>query len=368
MRILIIHTEANFFAGAEKMLGHYLEGLKEKSHEVAVAVVGGTRMAEIIPPGMAAVTLSNNQKFSLRQFTRQLLELRRFQRNFKADLVHGWAARDWDVSLAAAKLFRLPAAGTLHDHPAAPFHTAMRQRLMRWSAAGLGRVVCVSDAVRQACVESGYSADKLTVVHNGLPLKMLRVKASGERVRIGFLGVFLERKGFRGLFKIMDELGRTSSVPLEMWIGGGAQEPEGERMVEEIKSTYAERRWWNDVKWCGWVKDPTDFLGGLDLMVCPSSEFDPFPTVLLEAAHLGVPVVAAKVGGVNEIVRDGETGWLFRAEAWEEAAVKICEVVKAPDQLEAAGLRARERAQEKFALTKMVAGYRKVYSTLMPNV
>ena len=52
-------------------------------------------------------------------------------------------------------------------------------------------------------------------------------------------------------------------------------------------------------------------LRSIDLLVCPSIEFDPFPTVLLEAGLVGLPVLASRVGGIPEIVEDNKTGLLI---------------------------------------------------------
>jgi len=86
---------------------------------------------------------------------------------------------------------------------------------MRWCARyGLQSVVCVSQAVSNECVNAGYPAKKLTVIHNGLPgLSKPPEQKHNPVPRLGFLGVFSERKGLRDLFFALDELARTNSVP-----------------------------------------------------------------------------------------------------------------------------------------------------------
>src|SRR5204863_2747971 len=86
------------------------------------------------------------------------------------DLVHGWAARDWELTSLVAGIWRKPAIGTLHDHPAAGYIRRKRRLLMRLAAAwGLRRIVCVSDAVRRACEAMGYRRERLLTIRNGLP-------------------------------------------------------------------------------------------------------------------------------------------------------------------------------------------------------
>jgi glycosyltransferase involved in cell wall biosynthesis len=99
-------------------------------------------------------------------------------------------------------------------------------------------------------------------------------------------------------------------------------------------------------------------------LICPSSEFDPFPTVLLEAAQAGRAVLGASIGGVPEIVVDGETGWLFGAGAWEEAARILAGLMETPGRVALAGERAKKRVEREFAIEKMVAEYLETYASL----
>ena len=137
------------------------------------------------------------------------------------------------------------------------------------------------------------------------------------------------------------------------------------RTSEECTPT---RPWWPRVQWLGWVKSPHNFLQTVDLLVVPSSEFDPFPTVLLEAGQCGVPVLASRVGGVPEIVADGQTGWLFEAGKVEAAAQILSRLMATPEILKGAGQAARVRVLREFSASKMVAEHRLLYSNLLTDV
>jgi glycosyltransferase involved in cell wall biosynthesis len=365
MRVLIVHHEAEYFAGAEKVLGYFLDGLLASGQLVTMAAVRESRVTEVIPRGIEVCWVPSNARFSLLSFGRQVLALRHQYRVQPFEVVHGWAARDWELTALTATLIRRPAAGTLHDHPHARFLSKPRQRLMRASVAGLRQIVCVSEAVRQACLAAGYPAGKLTVVRNGLPSVATEraVRRSGP-FRLGFLGQFSERKGLRGLFEIVEQFARTTVSGWELLLGGDAQDADGRKLVEEIKAVYSGRPWWAQVRWCGWVKRPIDFLSGLDLLICPSSEFDPFPTVLLEAGQAGIPVLASRVGGVPEIIQDGGTGWLFEAQAWRQAAALLERLVTSSDWVGQTGQQAKKRVEREFAISKMTEEYRKVYMNL----
>ncbi len=370
MRILLIHNEAQYFAGAEKVLGYYLQGLPPASGEFAVAAVRGSPVSEMVPPSIRQIRIPPKQQFSLGRLRSQVGCILKGRKEFPFDLVHGWTARDWELTSLVGGLCRCPAVGTLHDHPGARFIYPRRQVLMRWCARyGLRRVICVSRAVSQECGKAGYPVKKLTVIHNGLPNWVPTPEPKRNPVcRLGFLGVFSERKGLQDLFFALDELARINSVPWQAVIAGAPRDTAGESLVANIHRRFSQTPWWSQVQWQGWVDKPIEFLKTLDLLIMPSSEFDPFPTVLLEAGGAGLPVLGARVGGVEEIVVPDQTGWLFESGNWRQAAEILSRVLAEGDGLRLAGQAAFHRIRAEFTVEKMVDNYRRVYSTLVTNV
>jgi glycosyltransferase involved in cell wall biosynthesis len=363
-RVLLVHTEAEYFAGAERMLGYFLEGWPRVEWPLTAAAREG-RVSEVIPKHLPVIWLRENQRFSVRKFAAQARALTHAIREERFDLVHGWAARDWELTAAAGWGGGCPAMGTLHDHPRARFISKARQRLMRWSGRGLRRIVCVSEAVRVACLEAGYPGGKLVVIRNGLPCRELA--SSGRQdgpFRMGYLGVFTERKGLAGLFKMLSLLADRSELPWEILLAGDAQDAEGKQMLARIQSEFSGQEWWRRVQWRGWVKDPAEFLQELDLLICPSSEFDPFPTVLLEAAQAGRAVLGSRIGGVPEVIEDQVTGWLFESGAWEEGAEILGRLIKDPQLSRGAGEQAKKRVEREFGIERMRAEYLNIYASL----
>ncbi|MDE3100329.1 MAG: glycosyltransferase family 4 protein [Verrucomicrobiota bacterium] len=446
MRVLIIHPENKYFAGAEKVLGYFLTELVRQDIQAAVAAVKGSRVADALPAKIMPLWIEDCPAFSPNALWRQAAALKKHRATFAFELVHGWAARDWELASLTGWRCGCPAIGTLHDHPEASFISGKRRRLMRWCArVGLKKIVCVSGAVQAACVSAGYPPAKLAVVHNGLPAHEPRsavvptagcggvsppaptpretprepagqdgratddaefmasmrdfkivetsheppahpvhsptpgAKEGGvppgeeatERVRtpfrVGFLGTFSERKGLRDLFQIADTLAMETRDSWELHLAGGAQDENGKRLVAELCSLYETKNWWRRVRWHGWVESPQDFLKYLDLLIVASTEFDPFPTVLLEAGQVGVPVLATNVGGVPEVVVDGQTGWLFEPGNVNQAIQTISRIMGQADLKGQIGCQGAERIKSEFSAAKMVAEYRRIYSNLLAD-
>jgi glycosyltransferase involved in cell wall biosynthesis len=106
------------------------------------------------------------------------------------------------------------------------------------------------------------------------------------------------------------------------------------------------------VVFAGARDDMPDVLRASDLVLLPS-RIEALPTVLVEAAACGVPAVATRVGGVPEVVADGETGWLFAPPPGPDAtarAVRAALDVRRTDpaRFAAVGRAARARARTRF--------------------
>src|SRR5881394_3593496 len=161
MRLLLIHPDAQSFAGAEMMLLYCLKGLDSGWCKPVVAVANRSKLAGLISDHIETICLEDSGAFNVRGLKRQLTDLARLDRVNRFDIIHGWAARDWELAALLGKWIRRPSVGTLHDHPKARFISSKRRLLMQWSARwGLDKIICVSEAVRLACLAASYPKGK----------------------------------------------------------------------------------------------------------------------------------------------------------------------------------------------------------------
>lgn len=362
LRVLLVHTESLYFGGAEVQLGRLVAGLAGGPVHATVACVAGSPMARALPAGTATLELPANQPFSLGGLRRQLRALGAAE----FDVLHGWGARAWELTSLAGVWCRRPTLGTLHDHPQAEYMMARRQRLARWCARfGLDEVTVVSHALKDACVAAGWPARKLTVIHNGLPVppESQRTPRPAGRLRLGFLGSLSEGKGLRDLLAAVAELERHAPGRWELQVAGRAQDAAGEALVQALTRTYSACPWWPRVTWRGWV-ETEEFLREMDVLVFPSRTFETFGLAPAEAALAGVPVVAARVGAVPEVVVEGQTGWLFTAGDVAGCAAILQRLAEQPEEVAAAGRAGRRHVSATFPTAKMLAAYTARYAAL----
>jgi N-acetyl-alpha-D-glucosaminyl L-malate synthase BshA len=103
-----------------------------------------------------------------------------------------------------------------------------------------------------------------------------------------------------------------------------------------------------------------EILVGADLFLLPS-ETESFGLAALEALACRVPVIASRVGGLPEVVREGETGFLLPVGDVEGMAAAAASLLDDPQRHRLFADRAREDAIERFAMDRIVARYRSLY-------
>ena len=102
-----------------------------------------------------------------------------------------------------------------------------------------------------------------------------------------------------------------------------------------------------------------------DMLVLPSLN-EGMGRVLVEAMAAGKPVVASRVGGIPDLVRDGETGYLVPAADEKALANGIKKLLDDPAKAKQLGLRGRERCRQ-FSLEAMIDKLDKLYIELITN-
>jgi glycosyltransferase involved in cell wall biosynthesis len=122
----------------------------------------------------------------------------------------------------------------------------------------------------------------------------------------------------------------------------------------------------DSIKWVGWLSDVKAlgaFYRSLDLLVMPSRQ-ESFGVSAVEAAASGLPVIASNIGGIPEVVVDGETGLLVNAEDVSGFSKAMIMLAENDDLRKKLGFKARRRAESHFdwkdSIERMMATYQQV--------
>jgi glycosyltransferase involved in cell wall biosynthesis len=187
---------------------------------------------------------------------------------------------------------------------------------IRWALRRAGRVIAVSHAMAERVVSLGVPRDRVVAQHNGVEGETFAIRSTKEaRARIGlnhegpvivYVGNVKIGKGVKVLVEAMAPLVRRhgrKDVLLAV-VGSGEADQEIAQVVQDLglgqHVRLAGRQLHTDVPY--WISAGDVF--------CLPSYMEGCPNVVLEALASGRPVVATRVGGIPELVREGETGHL----------------------------------------------------------
>ncbi len=256
---------------------------------------------------------------------------------------------------------------TLHNHIVrhAPLRRFIESRVLR----RLDRIVAVSNHTKRELVQKkDVAPEQVVVVPNGIEVAaytnmMERREARGalglsnEALVVGLVGRLHDLKGVDLMIEAVPLI--KAQVPrLQLvLIGIGPEEKALRQLAEERDAS-------DVVRFAGYRSDARRFMSALDVLALPSRD-EANPLSLLEAMACRKPVVAARVGGVPEVVVDGVTGLLVPPENVPALAEAVVRLLKDPERMKAMGEAGRERVQIHFSEDAMLEKTASLYG--MPS-
>jgi glycosyltransferase involved in cell wall biosynthesis len=118
------------------------------------------------------------------------------------------------------------------------------------------------------------------------------------------------------------------------------------------------------IKFLGFREDIPTMLSQLDILVVPSLQ-EPFGKIVIEGMAMAKPVVASRVGGIPEIILNGETGLLVPPGDTEALRRALYTLITNPEKRYAMGRRGRQRVEQDFALSQNIRKTEEVYASLL---
>jgi glycosyltransferase involved in cell wall biosynthesis len=231
-------------------------------------------------------------------------------------------------------------------------------------------VVCVSASdLDQARKYRLAPAERLRLILNGVEIvdpasdpdrdrriEELRLRLKLRSPVIGSVARLHRQKGVGNLIRAAEPILRARPEATIVVVGGGPLES---RLRTEIAKRGLDRR----VILLGERTDAADLLSMFDVFVLPSL-WEGLPLVLIEAAALGKPIAATDIDGTREILRDGETGLLFRPNDPAALAEAVLRLLGDADLARRLGDRARRDIPPAFTVGRMVEETERLYLDL----
>jgi len=231
--------------------------------------------------------------------------------------------------------------------------------------------IAVSNDVARQMREIITPGDKVEVVHNGIIIENYEGGGNGINTSEAFDSIKRGRdtspvvltvarldkqKGHTYLLKA------AADVPgaLFVFAGDGPERADLEKEAEELRLS-------DRVIFLGQRNDVRELLLGCDLFVLPSL-FEGLPLSIMEAMAAGKPVIASDIGGVNELIRDGETGYLVPPGDTHALARRINTLISDPALARKMALAGKTLVEKEFSADSMVAGVTGIYKRYLSQL
>jgi starch synthase len=316
--------------------------------------------------------------------------------NIDADIVHCHTWYSHFGGILAKLNYGLPLVITVHSLE--PLRPWKREQLgggydfsvwLERTALEMANAVIAVSSETKADIERLFHVDpsRLHVIYNGIdPVEYRKIESTTELRRLGidptkpyllFVGRITRQKGIVHLVRAIKYMDPGFQVVL------CAGAPDTLQIGEEMKAAFelakAKRA---DVIWVEEMVDKKavyELYSHAAVFCCPSI-YEPFGIINLEAMACETPVVASAVGGIKEVVVDGETGFLVPLEQMKESpfepitpdqfardlAARINQLMADPALRAKFGAAGRKRAVEKFSWTAIAEQTKALYRTLIP--
>ena len=360
MRILQILPELNV-GGVETGTVDLCKYLVRLGHKAVVVSAGGVLVKEVEASGAKHYQLPVHKK-SIVSIFKLVPQLAEIIKNEEIEVVHARSRVPAWIAFFACRRSKALFITTCHGYYKKHFFSLV----MGWAK----RVIVLSNVIARHMIEDFMVPhERIRLVPRSVDLerfKYLDPQAKRkEDFNVGIIGRITPLKGHLHFIKAMARIYR--SVPrLKIWIIGDAPASK-EAYKEEVQVLTRRLGLWHCTEFLGTQRDIPGILAHLDLVVLATTTHEAFGRVVVEAQAAGVPVVATKVGGVVDIIEDGENGLLVPPADPKAIADAAMRIFKDTGLARALAENAYAKVKEKYNVELMVKNTLDVYRDALSN-
>jgi glycosyltransferase involved in cell wall biosynthesis len=367
VRILLLSTSMGM-GGADQQLLSAALGLRDRGHEVRI--VSLTPLGEMGARARAAglPTESLEMRRGIPD-PRGLARLVRLVRAWHPTVLHSHMLHA-NLMARAVRLFApIPAVvSTIHN-----IYEGGRLRMLGYRPTNglVDHMTIISQAAADRFVRDRIVPRALLeVVPNGVDTERYRGVPVGTRERLrGTLGLgsefawlavgrFETAKDYPNMLRAFARVHASRPDAVLLLVGRGSLQAETERLAGSLGLE-------DRVRFVGTREDVPEFMTVADGYVM-SSAWEGMPMVLLEAAAAGLPIVATRVGGNQEVVRDGTTGFLVSPGEDEALGAAMLRLMALPEaERRAMGNRGHDHVRQHYGLAQAVDRYEAAYREVL---
>ena len=300
----------------------------------------------------------------------RVARLRRLFRRHEPDVVHAFHVHVAPYAILARRSRSVPVVSGIRSLPESWYlQPTMWERVALYGSTTL---VCKTQAARELLHRRFPRCASSLVIRNGAALPARSTSAEQQRIArarlalpqtapvIGIVARHVEAKRVDRFLHAVAALWSVHRDLRAVVVGTGPENAALRRLAAGLPCASA-------ITFVGEEADAVPLLPAFDVL-CLTSDTEGMPNVLLEAGAWAIPVVATRVGGVPEVVVDGETGLLSASDDVPAIAACVDRLLRSPALRHAMGEAARRHVASTFGTDAMGSAYERLYVELAHDV
>jgi glycosyltransferase involved in cell wall biosynthesis len=364
----ILHTiDTTGPGGAETVFIELASRLPKADYRPVVLIRGkGWVYEELCRRGMEPILLDAKGSFNWRYLT----GLRNLIRKQRVDLIQSHLLGANVYCSLAGLMTGTPVVATFHGVVDIGEHERFKRLKFGAINAGANHIIAVSKSLRDDIIgRTSLRQDKITIIYNGIDTSMFDRPASdtlrerfgwrADDIVIGSLGNIRPAKGYDILLQAANLL-KESPHSFRFVIAGQWKGKLYDDLLALRETLDLEDR----VHFLGFIDDAPEFLSNLDLFLS-SSISEGMPLAAIQAMAAGLPLIATRCGGYEELITHGENGWLVEKGNPQAIAEAVERISGNSELCSNLGEQARKCAVETYDLNTMLEKYRQLYDRLL---
>jgi glycosyltransferase involved in cell wall biosynthesis len=361
VKVLLVDLETEW-RGGQNQAWLLLKGLRERGHQSDLVTAKSSALGQ--RASSAGITVHSVDRGLLRLPAASLVG--RLLRGGSYDVVHANEAHAVTaVWLAARRAGIGRTKFVISRRVGYPIGKgALAQARYRAAA----QIVAISEWSAERVVRSGISADKVSIVYEGVDLPALptgeqrtaaraRFGIAANQPLLGCVGVLSPDKGQEWLIRALPLIRSELPNAKLLLAGDGPCRAQLESLARKMNLSDA-------VIFAGFVKDVESVYPALDVFLLPSM-FEALSNALMSAMAYGVPSIAFNCGGPAEIIEHEKSGLLVSEKDPEAIANAVKRILQGPELAARFRQAGRARIEDKFSSEKMVDAMLRVYASVL---
>jgi glycosyltransferase involved in cell wall biosynthesis/GT2 family glycosyltransferase len=307
-------------------------------------------------------------------------------KDFNADIVHTHGAKSGFIGRIAARKNKVAAiVHTFHGHHFHSYYNKNISSLILYFERRLAHITTLVIAISKwqkkelAEIYKMIPAKKIATIPLGIETTQNLVEAANQRdtfrkkycvdddtIAIGIVGRIVPVKNLKLFVQVADRLLKSTSKKICFFIvGDGALKKQIQAYCRSLNINYTENAGEpGDIIFTSWIENIMPAMHAMDIVTLTSVN-EGTPLSLIEAQYCRKPVIATNVGGVRDILIDGETGFLVESNDCDAMTEKLKLLIENNELRISMGRKAVAFATENFSKQKEVENYNRLYKQLL---